>query len=378
MHKLAAAPDSSVAPLIPAKVLEICTYPPPRAGWSMRVELVKKQLEREGHSCVVLNTGRNRRVPSPLYETVLNPWDFARKVWRFSRAGYTVHEHVNGESLKGFARTLLALALNRLAGNHPYLTFHAGVDQLYFPKDKSPLLTPVYRVMFAIPQRIICNSANVKARIVEYGVPAEKVEPIPAFTRQYLEFETAPLPDHVEAFLKNYRQVLFCYVRIRPTFDLATLIDGFARVAAERPNVGLLLVGVTDDIDAQLWADVEQRIDRHRLSDRICIAEEFDHDAFLTALTRCSLYLRTPTSDGVASSVLEALALGVPTVAAENGTRPAGVVTYQSENAPDLAAKLSHVLDNLDGIAAAMPRPVIEDTLRREIHVLTSSVAVGA
>ena len=49
----------------PARILEICTYPPPRGGWSMRVELIKKALESQGHKCVVLNTGRNRFIPSP-------------------------------------------------------------------------------------------------------------------------------------------------------------------------------------------------------------------------------------------------------------------------------------------------------------------------
>ena len=48
------------------------------------------------------------------------------------------------------------------------------------------------------------------------------------------------------------------------------------------------------------------------------------HDEFLTLLTRCSAYLRSPACDGVAASVLEAVALGVPVVASENGRRPAG------------------------------------------------------
>src|SRR6187549_119665 len=115
---------SEARPVAPARILEICTYPPPRGGWSMRVELIKKQLEADGHECVVLNTGRNRMVPSPHYETILGPWDFVRKVWRYSRAGYVVHEHINGESAKGFVRVLVAEVINLLAGHRCYLTFH--------------------------------------------------------------------------------------------------------------------------------------------------------------------------------------------------------------------------------------------------------------
>jgi len=359
----------------PVKILEICSYPPPRAGWSMRVEVVTKQLRAEGHDCVVMNTGTNRCVPSPEYETVMDPRDFVRKTWRFSRAGYVLHAHVNGDSYKGFVRTLLSQVLNLVSGQRSYLTFHAGVDQIYFPRQKAPALIPLYWLMFLIPRRIICNSAAVKAKIVEYGVPAGKIVPIPAFTRQYLEFQPVTLSEAAEAFYRRYPRVLFTYVRIREGFNLATLIEGFAILARNRADVGLLLVGVTDDIDPVLWDDLQRRLQSHGLSDRVCLVDDLEHDAFLTALTRAELYIRTPTTDGVASSVLEALALGIPTVAAENGTRPPGVVTFQSDDPTDLAAKTDAVLRDRATIAATMPRPEIRDTLSDEIRVLTGTWA---
>jgi glycosyltransferase involved in cell wall biosynthesis len=99
--------------------------------------------------------------------------------------------------------------------------------------------------------------------------------------------------------------------------------------------------------------------------------DELDHDGFLTVLTRSALYIRTPTTDGVASSVLEALALGIPVVAAENGTRPAGVVTYTGDDPADLASKIRYALDGRDELVANMPRPEIEDTLGSELRILT-------
>jgi glycosyltransferase involved in cell wall biosynthesis len=148
-------------------------------------------------------------------------------------------------------------------------------------------------------------------------------------------------------------------------------------VARARPDVGLLVVGVAEDIDETLWDDVQKRIVTHELAPRVCIHGEFDHDEFLTALNRSSLYLRTPTSDGVASSVLEALALGVPTVAAENGTRPAGVVTFRSDDPADLSAKLRYTLDERPSVVAKIPPPEIHDTLRTEIAVLTGVEVAG-
>jgi glycosyltransferase involved in cell wall biosynthesis len=301
----------------------------------------------------------------------MSPLDFARKVWKYSRSGYTVHEHVNGESLKGFVRTLLSELLNLLTGKRCYLTFHAGVDQIFFPKEKAPALLPLYWIIFTIPKQIICNSAAVKAKIVEYGIAADKIEVIPAFTRQYLEFGHSPLPPEVESFFRRTPSVLFTYVRIRAGFNLDTLVEGFAAVANERDDVGLLLFGVTDDIDAVLLDDLRRRLAAHALTTRVLMLDELDHDGFLTVLTRSALYIRTPTTDGVSSSVLEALSLGIPVVAAENGTRPPGVVTYTGGNPADLASKIRYALDGRDELVANMPRPEIEDTLSSELRILT-------
>lgn len=354
----------------PVKILQITSYPPPRAGWGVRVSFLKRQLEAEGHVCVVLNTGTSRTIPSPEYETVMGGLDYVRKVFRFSRQGFLVHMHTNGESPKGFVLWALAAGINLLFGKRYVVTFHAGVEQPYFPKSKAPLLTPMYQALFTLADLIVCNSQAVKDRIADYGVNPDKIVPIGAFSRQYLEFERVTLRPEIERFYANYPHVVFTYIRIREGFYLDTLLDAFARVAQARPDVGLLFLGVSADIDPVLWKDVEDRIARYDLSARICVVDDLDHDHFLTALTRSSMYVRTPTTDGVASSVLESLALGIPVVGSENGTRPAGVIRYAASDAGDLAARVLGVLANRAAIVASLPRPEIRDTVRDEVDAL--------
>jgi hypothetical protein len=110
------------------KILEISSYPPPRAGWGVRVEFLKKYLEAQGHECVVLNIGTNRMVPSDEYETVMGGLDYVRKVWRFARQGYVAHVHVNGASMKGFVLAIVAEIVSLLCGRRCFLTFHAGIE----------------------------------------------------------------------------------------------------------------------------------------------------------------------------------------------------------------------------------------------------------
>ncbi len=72
----------------------------------MRVEFLKKHLESLGHECVVLNIGSNRTIPSEEYKTVMNGFDYVKKLVRFSLRGFVAHVHVNGASPKGFALAL--------------------------------------------------------------------------------------------------------------------------------------------------------------------------------------------------------------------------------------------------------------------------------
>ncbi len=102
----------------------------------------------------------------------MSGFDFVRKVWRYSRRGYVVHAHANGDSPTGAALAITAEILNLLSGRRPFLTFHAGVQQRHFPRDRSGRLTLMFRLLFALPRRIICNSEPVKACIAAYGVEA--------------------------------------------------------------------------------------------------------------------------------------------------------------------------------------------------------------
>lgn len=356
----------------PRKILQITSYPPPRAGWGIRVQFLKHHLEASGHQCVVLNIGSSRAIPSDEYETVLGGWDYVRKVWRFSRRGFVAHVHVNGASSKGFVLAILAEVLNLASGRRCFLTFHAGIDQVYFPRPKSPLLLPVFWTLFRIPGTIICNSEEVKAKIVEYGIPPSKIVPIPAFSRQYLESSGGALPEDLERFYARFPEIVFSYTKMRPMFFPETLVEGFAMVAARRPAAGLVLCGIAGHMEPGLWPRVQSAIARLGIGDRVIIIEDLAHAAFMTALGRASLYLRTHLSDGVCSSVLESLALGVPVVATENHNRPPGVITYPAQDREALAAAVNDVLERRDEVSAGLPRVEVRDTLADEARLLTA------
>jgi glycosyltransferase involved in cell wall biosynthesis len=352
------------------KILQITAYPPPRCGWGVRVQFLKRRLENLGHTCVVLNTGPRRTIPGDEYVTVLSGWDYLLKVWRYSRKGFVAHAHVNGKSTKGIALTLVAEIVNLLWGKRCFLTFHAGEEQDFFPRSRSRVMRPFFWLMFSVPRHIICNSKGVKAKIAEYGISPLKITPIPAFSCQYLQFERVSLGPELEQFYGQFTWVIFCYLHLQAGHHPDVLIEAFARVAQARADLGLVLCGTMGHREDRPWQELQQRIRHHKLGNRIALVEDLDHDQFLTALTRSSVYVRTPPADGVSSSVLEALALRVPVIAAANGSRPEGVLTYAATDVQSLEAQLRHVLANSAEIVAAIPPPTITDTLDDEARLL--------
>jgi glycosyltransferase involved in cell wall biosynthesis len=358
--------------MTPARVLEVTSYPPPRTGWAIRVEFLKKRLDAEGHTCTVLNIGPSRHVPSTEYETVHGAGDLFRKLWHFCGQGHTVHTHANGDAIKGALLALAVSLVSLLHGRRCVLTFHAGAIQRYFPVNRSWVWAPLYWLLFLIPRAIICNSEAVKVCIQQYGVSAARIFPIPAFSAQYLEFTPAALPPALDAFYERYPNTVFTYIRLRPLFYPLTLLDGVARMCADRPDVGVVLCGASaGHFEPDLKAAFERRLAELRLTEKVCILEDLGHDAFLTALQRSVLYLRTPITDGVASSVLESIALGVPVVGCDNGSRPAGVVLYPAEDAAAMAAAVLHTIEHRAAVLAAQAGVEVRDTLADEVAVLT-------
>jgi glycosyltransferase involved in cell wall biosynthesis len=139
-----------------------------------------------------------------------------------------------------------------------------------------------------------------------------------------------------------------------------------------------VVVGGRGHADPGIAPAFESAIERHEITDRICLLDDLDHDAFLTMLKRSSLYLRTPITDGVASSVLESLALGVPVVGCENGTRPRGVITYPAEDSEAMAAAVEYVIANHQAVVASLESLELVDTLAQEVELLTCGQSAQA
>lgn len=348
-----------------ARILEITSYPPPRAGWGVRVSFLRRRLEAQGHACEVLNTGRSRRIRSPEYIDVQNGWDYLVKVVRWVRRCHVVHTHINGDGNKGWALALVAQLVARLWGRECVLTFHAGPRQRHFPREQSRLCVPFFRSVFGLARLIICNSAAVKECIQAYGVPSSKIHPIPAFSRQYLAYTPSGLRPELEAFVTGRAPVLAAYFFLRPEFFVESLLEAVGRLARRYRRLGVVMVG--EDTRSPAFGVMLRKAG---IAEHVYCAGDLNHDEFMTLLSRIHLYVRTPAKDGVCSSVLEALSLSIPVVASENGQRPAGVITFHPGSADSLADAIESTWERYAAVRASLVKPDVQDTLAVEADLL--------
>lgn len=322
----------------PAKVLQIGNYPPPMCGWAIQLKLVAEELRARGDICEVLKINEGRQIKGPEYIDVQNGFDYVRKVWRYALQGYRLNVHVNGMSQKGYWLAMIAVVTGRVLLRPTLVTFHGGLSQDYFPRTSQGSARWAFQVLFTLAGSIACDSAPIKQEIVKYGVPPGKVTTIATFSPQYLNFSPVALAREVEGFLAKRRPVILSYVSFRPEYRLETLRESMTLYRKQNPQAGFIWLGFPE----KEIAAAKQYLDSWHNAERsnVLLLGNLTHDEFLTLLSRCFVFLRTPACDGVAASVLESIALRVPVVASENGRRPDGVVTYKDSDAADMCEKL--------------------------------------
>jgi len=359
----------------PVRILQIGNYPPPMCGWAIQTKLVTEELRRRGHICEVLKINEGRQIPSNEYVDVQDGADYVRKIARYARRGYRLNVHVNGMSKKGYQLAMIAALAGRVVNRPALVTFHGGLSQLYFPRPHCSLAHWVFYALFRAAGAIACDSEPIRGAIAKYGIRRDKIESIATFSPQYVEFDAVRLPGRIEQFLSEHARVVLSYVSFRPEYGLECLQESMRRYRDRYPDAGFVWLGFPEKEMPAVKEYVGGWPPQERAS--LLLLGNLPHDEFLTLLSRSFLCLRTPACDGVAASVLESIALGVPVVASENGRRPAGVVTYEDANAEDMAAKLQYVTENYAQVKTALRMESSGDNIAKMADWMTSGFDHG-
>lgn len=229
--------------------------------------------------------------------------------------------------------------------SHPE-AFHAA---------KRRYLTAMTRLSVRRARRVIAVSAHTRDDLVRhFGVNPARVVVIPNAADE--RFRPSADRDTLARFrAKNAlpeRYILFVGT-LEPRKNLRRLIEAFARIAGDQPDVKLVIVGAS----GWLTSDLAPLVHAHHLRDRIIFMGYVQDDALPLWYQGASVFCYPSLYEGFGLPVLEAMACGTP------------VVTSRTSSLPEVTGEAALLVDPTDvpGIARALTALLADGARRREL-----------
>lgn len=297
------------------RVLLLGPYPPPHGGVQTNLVGIRSFLLRHETACAVINITRHRKAEA---DDVYYPEGPAQLLQLLSRLRYDVlHLHIGGMLTNRLL--VLGLVCAKWPGKRSVLTFHSGG----FPSSHEG--QALHSASFAaMVLRAFDGVIGVNQQIVTFlnrlGVPQSRTRLISPYVSVANQPENGSLPEHLASFFATHDPVLISVGLLEPEYDLPLQITALPKIRERFPNTGLLLIG-----SGSLEESLRSRIQSSPCLEHILLAGDMPHSATMEAVRQSRLMLRTTLYDGDALSVREALELGTPVIATDNGMRPPGV-----------------------------------------------------
>jgi glycosyltransferase involved in cell wall biosynthesis len=317
------------------KVLLLGPYPPPHGGVQTNLVAIRSFLLRNGVPCSVINITRHRK---PDADEVYYPKSAIELVQLLARLKYDlIHLHIGGM----LSNRVLSLSLicARWPGKKSVMTFHSGG----FPSTpEGQALGPASFTGFVLRSfdAIIGVNEEIIRFLQKMGVPSERARLISPYAFLRSDSEMI-LPPVLSDFFAVHDPVLTSVGLLEPEYDLPLQIDALTPIREKFPKAGLLLIG-----SGSLESNLRHNIASNPSGAHILLAGDVLHAATMEAMVRSRVILRTTLYDGDALSVREALQLGTPVIASDNGMRPAGVRLIPKSDLQALVKAIEMELQN--------------------------------
>jgi len=321
------------------------------------VVAIHERLQERGVRSSVINVSRHRQTGIPDVFFPKSALELASLVMNLP--ANVVHFHIGGDIT--YRLVALAAFINALPGRRTVLTLHSGG----YPTSAQAKQTRRVKVIHSVFRRfdaLVGVNPEVKAFLASSGIAAEKVHqlrPFPHLSRIKARSTADP---QLEAFCARQKPLLATVGLLEPEYDL-TLQFKVLRLLRERyPEIGLVIIG-----SGSLRDELAEQISQEPHNERILLAGDVPHPSTIEIIRRADVLLRTTLYDGDAISVREALQLGTPVVATDNGMRPANVFLAPIADANAVAVQVMNVLKSAqkgnDALLSEPQRDGIDETI---------------
>ena len=349
-------------------VLQLGPFPPPHGGVQTNLVAIRDHLRRHGVRAPVINLTRHRRENADDVFYPTSAAEVVRRLW--SIKADVIHLHFGGELTPRLLGLCLACCL--IPGRRVVLTFHSGG----YPSgsgDRSNARS-LQGWVLRRPEAVIAVNAEIASWFRRLGVDERRIRLICPFAPVAVPRE-GPQRADVRRFIASHGPVLTTVGLLEPEYDLALQVRAMESIRRQHPNAGLAIVG-SGSLEPQLRAQIAA----HPAAGHILLCGDVDHADTVGLIASSDIFLRTTLYDGDSVSVREALQIGVPVIASDNGMRPDGVVLIPRCDESALVEAINRTLgrprrDPAGGVSA--PRESLDEILNLYRQVLGRPIATG-
>jgi glycosyltransferase involved in cell wall biosynthesis len=198
-----------------------------------------------------------------------------------------------------------------LSGFHPVLLMAWGSDILVLPETKGVLYRMMARYIIRRSDMIACDAVTVKNRILELThFPPDRIVVFP-WGIDLHQFHPS-LDKRKEARSRlgfEDSRVILMNRSFAPVYGVEFFLRALPRVSQRVKNARVLLIG-----DGPLKADLLSLVRELYLENVVRFMGEVSNSQMAAYLNAADLYVSTSLSDGTSTSLLEAMACGIPVV----------------------------------------------------------------
>jgi len=294
---------------------------------------IRRYLLSRGIPCAVINLTRHRREDGDEIYYPKTPLEVLRLLTRLRYD--IIHLHFGGNLSPRLM--ILALACCLMPRSKTVLTFHSGG----YPLSKAgKSATPLTFRGFVLRRfdRVIGVNQELEKLFRRFGVATGRIRLIYPHAISLDSVESS-LPDYLSRFFQAHHPILVTVSGLEPEYDLSLQIDVLGQVRERFPNAGLVIIGA-----GSLEAEVRARIQSKPYAEHILLCGDIPHSITLRAIAESDLFLRTTLYDGDSISVREALLIGTPVIATDNGMRPGGTRLIPCSDSDALRRAIEQVL----------------------------------
>jgi glycosyltransferase involved in cell wall biosynthesis len=326
-------------------VLQLGPYPPPHGGVQTNLVAIRDYLRARGMAAPVINLTRHRRRDS---DDVYYPQS-ARQVLTLLRQipADIIHIHLGG-FLSGRLLALCAMCA-MLPRRRVVLTFHSGGYPSKVAGDRIRAWS-LRGIVFRRLDAVIAVNAEIGGLFARLGVAPSRIHQICPYSPVSVR-EDLVLTEPLRSFCETHSPLLTTVGLLEPEYDLALQIRALEVLRQQLPGAGLVVVG-----SGSLESELRHHISSSPERDHVLLCGDVPHPLTVRLIAASDVFLRTTLYDGDSVSVREALQLGVPVIATDNGMRPVGVHLIPRSDPEALRQAITTALSERSARVTPSPR----------------------